>query len=1101
MAEELRRMMAHGVLRNLFLGRFGYCILMGCAVLLIAAMPDAGVEAAVDSGVPPTVHSGDVAVADAGPEGGTGGVAEGDSGLVESPRAKQLRTLARQVRDFLARKLDVAIDPTDLFDIPLGDEEAVELEARRLAAIVERADQEREAADARQSADAGVADAGITTRRSAGVVGLHDAGVATAGDADVDASPDAAVEDPYADLPSDVWAARVDLDRARLAVYLLPEQERRQLLESHARRQKEHDQAKRAARVTEAEKAARRAAEAQAQALEEARRAKSEAIRLVKEERARLLGIKMQLSEVDATLLRRSQEIDSRREKALEWRRRVREVVDQHGTKESDRTRADQVYAELRGDLRSLRSELGAALKTLTEKTAVPALGDDPLADLDVDRSDVEALRTELAPQVDQLRSREVEQRWELATLLMQQVESLNADRLSLYDHISARRRRALTGFNVEGWDQAVAEGTQVQLVARYHLLAGTRWLGAVVSGGQARAAAVFLGLDLLQILLLVAIAGWGLGRMGPLLRTWRDGLPVPVLSQGSSATTRLHFWLGVLDRVRLPLGWLVVGWLALWILGTNYRHLLEVQLLWAIVAWNLGAIFVVHLIDAIAGRRDSDDEVSPIGYLRLSTLQLIGRTVVLIGLTLSLSALLVGKGTIYSWVFTTCWFLAFPLMLVIVSWWRPTIFDRLRLLRSGDRIAAWVVTREHRWSSFLAALVGGVYLMSQTAIRLGKVYLSEFVVARRILAYLFRRELAKQARLHNQEDRLEPLTEEQVLAFDPEARPPELLPTAADDDVARVLAAIDAPGGGVFAVVGERGGGKSMLLERISRERTNTLLLDCPIDGIEVLLGTLRAAYRVSGTSDEALARAIAARTRSALLIDDAHRLVAPAIGGLRALDRLIALARTSGESCTWVLAFNRHLWPFVQRSRGARPLLDEVIRLEPWSEEQIAALVRQRCGHAGIEPSFHGLIANPSEDELQRSEQLARTAAGFYRLLWDYSEGNPAVALEFWRHSLHRDDAGRVHARLFNAPSMEDLENLPDAAVFTLNAVVQLEPVELESLLRVSRLPAHEVRDSIRYSLTRGYVERLAGRHRVTWYWYRAVTSLLRRRHLQED
>ncbi len=1028
---------------------------------------------------------------DAGPTMAEAGIPDASSSPPEASvrsldEARRLVRQAEKVRALLSGQLSIEVDPIDLFDISLQDDREAALEARRLEALLAHVES---ALDAGVEPDADV-DAGVE----------RDAGLRTDGDADAEAGNSTA---STGDLPPELWSARLALDRARLAVYRLPREQRLALLTAHARRQKEHATKAASASVTEAERAAQRAAAAQQKALDEARRAKSEAVRLVQEERARLLGIKMQLAETDAELLRGASRLDAQRERALEWRRRVREVVDRHHQGQTPPAPADRLFDELRSVLREQRRQLGAALDDFTAPSAVVKLGVDPLAaiDIEIDLRDVTELRAEVESTARDLAAREREQRWELATLLMQQVESLNADRLTLYEYISADRRRSLTSFDAPGWDQALAEGHQVQLLARYDVHAIGRWIQAVAAGGPARTTAFFLGIDLLQVLALVAFAAWGIRRLGPLLRWWRDGLPVPVISSGSNVTTRLHLWLGVMDRIRLPLGWLLVGWLALWILGEEYRQVLEVRLLWTIIAWNLGAVLVVDLIDALAGRRDSDDEVSPLARLRLSTLRLIGRTVVLIGLTLSLSAQLVGYGTIYAWVLTTCWFLVIPLLLVIVSWWRGTIFERLRLAGSGDAIANWVVVREKRWSRHFAAVVGGTYLLSQNAVRLIKSHLSELVVTRRLLAYLFRRELAKQSLRQAEALRLEPLSEEQLLAFDPEARPPELLPTAADEDVAEVLSAIDAPGGGVFAVIGERGSGKTTLLDRINKERKGAMLVDCPLDGVSGLLTTLGANHDVAG-GDQKLATAITSRRGGgAVLVDDAHRLVTPTIGGLDDLDRLLAIARSSSERCTWVLAFDRALWQFVQRSRGARPLFDDIIHLRPWSEEQIAALVQQRSDHADVTPTFEDLLANPSRDDFMRREQLARTAAGFYRLLWDYSSGNPAVALQFWGHSLHQDGERTVHVRLFAAPEMTDLEELPDTTAFVLHAIIQLEPIRVEDLIGLTRIANRDVLDAVRYCLTRGYLERQNGRLRVSWQWYRAVTSLLERRHLQED
>ena len=61
------------------------------------------------------------------------------------------------------------------------------------------------------------------------------------------------------------------------------------------------------------------------------------------------------------------------------------------------------------------------------------------------------------------------------------------------------------------------------------------------------------------------------------------------------------------------------------------------------------------------------------------------------------------------------------------------------------------------------------------------------------------------------------------------------------------------------------------------------------------------------------------------------------PVVGGLATFDALLATASRHTSTTTWVFALDQVIWQFLERSRGARPLFDEVILLEPWGEEQI--------------------------------------------------------------------------------------------------------------------------------------------------------------------
>jgi hypothetical protein len=362
--------------------------------------------------------------------------------------------------------------------------------------------------------------------------------------------------------------------------------------------------------------------------------------------------------------------------------------------------------------------------------------------------------------------------RWTRASVLRELVGSLDEGRLALYPFLSSDRRGELTSFSAQGWDQATAEGWQVSLVLHYRVLAARRWLAGLWSGESGRAEALFLGIDLLKALGLFVVLWWLQRRIGPLIARLREQYETPTLGSGRPSRAGGDHLLLIADRVRRPVGWLLACWLTLVILGAGVSELLEVELLWILISWNLGGMLVVDLIDAVAAGHDVGDAERPTAGLRLRSLKLVGRVVVLVGLTLALTSRLVGQGTIYDWVLSTCWFLALPVALWIVVWWREVIFERLAPRAPASSVAVWVVARQDRWTSFAAASVGGAYLLGLGAARVVKRYLGGFVVTRRLLAYLFRRELAKQSRRQEAEGDLASIPPDRCTAFDSAARP-----------------------------------------------------------------------------------------------------------------------------------------------------------------------------------------------------------------------------------------------------------------------------------------------------------------------------------------
>ena len=79
-----------------------------------------------------------VAAADAGPDAEVSPAPGADAGeIADNP--EEVKALARQVervRALLAEKLDVAVEPQSLFDVPLADENAIAVEIVRLERVL-----------------------------------------------------------------------------------------------------------------------------------------------------------------------------------------------------------------------------------------------------------------------------------------------------------------------------------------------------------------------------------------------------------------------------------------------------------------------------------------------------------------------------------------------------------------------------------------------------------------------------------------------------------------------------------------------------------------------------------------------------------------------------------------------------------------------------------------------------------------------------------------------------------------------------------------------------------------------------------------------------
>jgi hypothetical protein len=376
---------------------------------------------------------------------------------------------------------------------------------------------------------------------------------------------------------------------------------------------------------------------------------------------------------------------------------------------------------------------------------------------------------------------------------------------------------------------------------------------------------------------------------------------------------------------------------------------------------------------------------------------------------------------------------------------------------------------------------------------------LSGFEATRRVLAYLFRREVAKQA-ASARETSLRPIEPKYYERFDPERHADDVVvEEIASDHLDEVAGVVESPGSTLSAIVGERGAGKTSLLERLQKrlgdERVH--IVNCPRGGFVGLRRALAREFDAPDAKAEGLRDHLRAQGRIVVCIDDAQRLVQPAIRGLRELDRFTEFAREVAGTVSWVFTMGTAAWHFMLRARGDRLFFEQVLTLPHWTEEQLGQLIRMRTKKAGLDPSFEGL-AVPKQAQTPLPTGGNRTEHGYHRLLWDFSRGNPAVALQAWRESLFVRDGDELVVRLFEEPPAEEIDDLPLPILFVLRAIVQLELAPPHEIVAATQLPANDVADALRFCRSREYLDEVDGSLRLSWRWYRTITTVLQRQHL---
>ena len=306
---------------------------------------------------------------------------------------------------------------------------------------------------------------------------------------------------------------------------------------------------------------------------------------------------------------------------------------------------------------------------------------------------------------------------------------------------------------------------------------------------------------------------------------------------------------------------------------------------------------------------------------------------------------------------------------------------------------------------------------------------------------------------------------------------------------------------GGGYVVAGDRGVGKTTFFEHLAGSFDGTVpLLDCPPGGFQGLIEHLGETLDLSGTdrTEDRVTEALNASEITVIIIDNAHRLVRPWLGGQRGLEQLIQLDARLERPVAWVLGIEKLAWRYIQRAQAERSLVQQEVTLPTWTEEQIGELIGARAESAGMQLDYSRLILPCQLDSGEHDSVNERNQFGYARVLWEMSDGSPEIAVRMFADSLRRTPGGGYRVQLPQAPFSMALSDANVDTLLALRVVVRCEVAQPVDIARSLRLGPPAVAALLRFCEQNGWLEETSDGWIIPWKWYRAVTRILMRKNL---
>lgn len=698
------------------------------------------------------------------------------------------------------------------------------------------------------------------------------------------------------------------------------------------------------------------------------------------------------------------------------------------------------------------------------------------------------------------------------AAQLMQQLSGHQAERVALFHQLSPALQARLSGFTPEGLERIEGEIQHLVLMARWYPTQRSLELQRNVSSLGDIFQAGYLGMLLLQLAATLWLLRWLYMRTPQGLQSLRQWLAQQsIKADHALRVERLLLSINSLRRELLILaGVYVVGDVLL----ASKQHISEWHVLTQLAytyAWFALALAGLHRIVLTALSRYR--AVSPTLSLKIRrSLRLVIRLALFITVYLILAQALLGRGALYGIAVNVATIGALGVAWRLIHNWRSEVASAYLAIHPEGRLADLVRAHQDQtygllivaWAFFFVAALGLWVWLRDTALR--------FEQTRKALAYLFRRQLERRATAQMDERDTDELPEALRTAFDGDVL---VLDDCIDffpkltQVLARSGALREGNGGGLVAISGERGAGKTTWLKRFlnglpSDLSAHYLSIDERITRAEQtpeLLAKLLGLAADSSPGD--CVRELRNGPPRVIVLDLAQNLMLRDVGGLAAYEALLLIAQATQGSVLWVLSFASQAFRYLQHNYPHRDVYDQHIELAPWPEQRIGELIESRLAQVGYSANYDGLVSHAMlQQELHSHEPSdERVADRYLRLIWDYADGNPRLALHFFAQSLLWTGGNSVRVQLFPMPALTPLEAFADQTHYVLACLMLHENLTADEAARSLRFPTSECARALALLQQQGYLSvTKQQRYRVETHWNRAVLRLLQRKKLLE-
>lgn len=274
------------------------------------------------------------------------------------------------------------------------------------------------------------------------------------------------------------------------------------------------------------------------------------------------------------------------------------------------------------------------------------------------------------------------------------------------------------------------------------------------------------------------------------------------------------------------------------------------------------------------------------------------------------------------------------------------------------------------------------------------------------------------------------------------------------------------------FAVVGEKGSGKSLFIKMVKDEiiKKNDIIevkFEGTIADKHKIIDQIASAMKISDVEDtEDLIEAIRRKKkRVVVILENIQDCYVRSISGFEGIEELLYLVSETNKEVLWMVSCTRYAWLFLDKVLNISNYFTHTAESDNLSADQIRDLILRRHNASGYDLKFlpdesskKSRAFKKNLDDADKTQEYLRNT--YFEKLSKLSEGNPSTAMIYWIRSIKDYDDTHFYINPFNFSSIDRIENLNSSDLFALTAFVLHDSLYPEDLSKVMHQPLSESR-----------------------------------------